>query len=203
MNIFTDIRSLDELKNATQNYHSSFLVQQMVVGTEYRLLVYKGKLLGALRMIPPSVTGDGKLSIKDLIERTNRERARKILVGENVLKTLKKSGLSLDSIPQKDEVVLLLKNSRLSEGGTTQDTTDLVHPDFIRLAWEATRSVNLNLGGVDLIAEDITKSLSDQKAYLLEVNTYPDISIHYEPDVGISRPVAKLILQDIFFPPIL
>ncbi|MEI8096557.1 MAG: hypothetical protein WCG73_00405 [Candidatus Moraniibacteriota bacterium] len=198
INVHMDIRSKEQLNQAAQSYKEKFIVQKMVTGKEYRLLIYKGRLLGALQMIPPQIKGDGARSIQALISEINLTKEKKIKLNTSVLATIKKSGYTEDSVPQHNEIVMLQKNSCLAEGGESLDCTELVHPEIITLAWKAVQATNLRLGGVDLICDDITIPIKDQALTFLEVNTYPDLKIHYSPTKGKSRPVAKMILEDIF-----
>lgn len=199
INVHMDIRSKEQLESAAQSYTGKFIAQQMVTGKEYRLLLYKGKLLGALQMIPPHIVCDGIQTVQELIAEANiLKKEKKIKITPVVLATLEKSGHSLQSTPEKGTIIVLQKNSRLSEGGTSQDCTKEVHPDIIDLAWKAVAATNLGLGGIDLICSDISATPGKQSIAFLEVNTYPDLTIHYSPTKGDIQPVAKHILCDIF-----
>ena len=198
MNVYMDIRSFSELEKTTSKYDQAFVVQEMALGNEYRLLMYKGKLLGALEMHPPQVIGDGVSTVDKLIEDANMKRVISIKISRQVILTLEKSELTLESIPEKGAVVFLQKNSRLAEGGSSRDCTDRVNEKIAALAWKASQATNLNLGGVDLICEDISLPPEAQKVLFLEVNTYPDLSIHYFPTEGKPRHVIRPILQDLF-----
>lgn len=197
-NVIVNISSISDLENGTKNYPGGFVVQQMASGSEYRLLIYKGKLLGALRMIPPHVVGNGKDSIENLILEKNSRIDKKIIINETVERTLQQANFHLHSIPKREETIFLQRNSCLSEGGSTEECSERVHKEIIDLAWRATKSVNLNLGGVDMICSDISLSPQKQNIYFLEVNTYPDLYIHYHPSSGNARFVARDILSDIF-----
>ncbi len=198
INVHMDIRSKKQLQSAALTYAGKFIAQQMVTGKEYRLLIYKGRLLGALHMIPPHVVGDGKHTVQELIDIANLAKEKRIKITPGVLVTLEKSGHSLASVLPNGETLVLQKNSRLSEGGTSRDCTSEVHPDFVELAWSAVKATNLGLGGIDLICSDISASPQSQSPAFLEVNTYPDLTIHYFPTEGAPQPVAKHILSDIF-----
>lgn len=198
VDIQPDIFFQEELLKKARVYQNGFLVQKMVTGKEYRLLMYGDRVLGCLQMIPPRIEGNGFDTIARLIEKKSRSLQKEIKITPAVLDTLKKQGLSPESIPEKGVVVPLQRNSRLAEGGTSLDCTDLVHPAIRVLAAKAVRTVNLRLGGIDLICDDISLPPEEQSVHFLEVNTYPDLSIHYFPTEGASRPVARMILQDIF-----
>jgi len=70
---------------------------------------------------------------------------------------LKWQGLSQDYIPDNGEEVLLRFNSNLSTGGTTEECFDEIDPYYLNLAIKAVKAIGLKVGGVDLIAEDISK----------------------------------------------
>lgn len=198
INVHMDIQSLPQLEEAAKTYAKGFLVQQMVTGKEYRLLIHNGRLLGALQMVPPHIIGDGACTISELIAAANLKKEKKMKITESVAKTLEKSGYTPESVPAEGAVIMLQKNSRLSEGGESHDCTDQVHPEIVALAWRAVTATNLRLGGVDLICGDISTTPKEQSIAFLEVNTYPDLSIHYEPTHGKSRAVARMILEDLF-----
>lgn len=199
INVHMDIRTKEQLELAAQSYSGKFIAQQMAIGKEYRLLLYKGKLLGALQMIPPHIIGNGAETVQELIAKANlSKKEKKIKITAAVLTTLEKSGYSLQSIPSEGTIISLQKNSRLSEGGTSIDCTPQVHPDIVQLAWKAVAATNLGLGGIDLICSDISAAPENQPLAFLEVNTYPDLTIHYFPTEGTPQPVIKHILADIF-----
>lgn len=51
--------------------YDRMIVQQQIVGKEFRVLVCKGSILLAYYRHPPTVTGDGTSTILDLIDREN------------------------------------------------------------------------------------------------------------------------------------
>lgn len=196
--IHTNIASFEELTKIVEASDGSFIVQEMVFGKEYRLLIYKDRLLGALEMVPPRIVGNGTDTIMELIEKKNVRIQNKIITNETVLKTLEKNGLSLEFIPEKSLCISLQENSCLAEGGSSVDRTDVVHEKMLKLAVTSAKAVNMRLAGVDLICEDISADPDNQKVAFLETNSFPSLSIHYEPTVGTPRRVIKDILEDIF-----
>lgn len=194
----TSIASFEELAKIVADSDGSFIIQEMVFGKEYRLLIYKDRLLGALELVPPQITGNGVDTIATLIQGKNINLQKKIILNEKVAQTLKKNGLSMDSIPGKDICISLQENSCLAEGGSSIDCTDIVHEGILELVKKSARTVNMKLAGIDLICEDISIDPNKQKVSFLETNSSPSLSIHYDPTVGKSRRVIKVILEDIF-----
>jgi cyanophycin synthetase len=198
INVFSNIKTREELFDILPNFKKGIVVQEMIFGKEYRILVYGDRILGCLKMTPPLVIGNGTNSIRNLVEQKNSTLRKKIVLSEKVISTIKKEGYSLDSILPKNITVFLQNNSCLAEGGTSTDCTEFVHSSIKELALKATRLVNLKLAGIDLICEDISLPASEQNISFLEINGHPSIDIHYFPSSGEKRVVAKDILCDIF-----
>lgn len=196
--IRTNITSFEELFEIIKDFQGSFIIQEMVFGKEYRILLYGKKIIGALELAPPQIIGNGVSSIRDLIHEKNSKLENKILLNKSVLETLEKSGFSFESIPEQNKRVLLQENSCLAEGGSSIDCTDEVHPGILDLAIRAADALNMKLAGLDVICEDIRLDPETQKISFLEANSFPSLSIHYFPTVGAPRNVIRDILEDIF-----
>ncbi len=196
--VHTNIASFEELQKIVMDSEGSFIIQEMAFGKEYRLLIYKDRLLGALEMIPPQVIGNGIDTVETLIQKQHPKLEKKIIINEKAIRTLEKNGLSLQAIPEDGACVQLQENSCLAEGGSSVDCTDIVHENMIELARKAARAINMRLAGIDLICEDISIDPAKQKVSFLETNSFPSMSIHYEPTVGMPRRVIRDILKDVF-----
>ena len=61
-------------KKQSKNGH--VIIEEMLKGTDYRLLVINGKLVAAAKRVPAQVTGDGKQSIQELIDEENNNPLR-------------------------------------------------------------------------------------------------------------------------------
>ncbi len=108
-----NITDLDQLKKAfqaAQAYHPDVIVEEYVHGGDFRFLVIDGKFIAAARREPAHIIGDGKSSIKDLIQKVNSDPLRgfghekvltQIEIDEMTERLLSLRGLSLDSVPGK------------------------------------------------------------------------------------------------------
>lgn len=200
-NLFVNIRNKQELVTVIEklkHFKNDLIVQKMVKGREYRILVYKKKVIACLNLIPPHVIGDGMTTIKGLIKKKNKRLDKKIIINNKVKKTLQKNKFSLNMIPKRNQAIYLQENSCLAEGGTSVDCTESIHPTVSNMAIKAVDSVFLDLGGVDMICSDITLDSKKQVINILEVNGRPDISIHHKPLIGKSRNIAGQIFKDYF-----
>jgi len=173
------------------------------------LLVVNGELVAAAKREPGHVVGDGKLTIRELVDIVN-EDPRRGVGHEKVLtrlefdhqaeRLLKKIDYTEDTVPEKDEVVYLRSTANLSTGGTALDVTDVVHPDNREMAIRAVKAIGLDIGGVDFLTNDITLSYREAGGAICELNAGPGFRMHVAPSEGTPRDVAGPVI-DMLFPP--
>lgn len=190
-------------------YGPSVIVEEQLVGKDYRLLIVGGHLVAASERSPCHVVGDGARTIAELIEHANADPRRgeghekpltRIVVDDAVLARLAKGGWSLAAVPAAGERVLLRGSANLSTGGTARDVTDEVHPDVRAVCERAARAVGLDVCGVDLIAEDVTRPLRSGRAGIVEVNAAPGLRMHLHPSEGTPRDVGSAIVAQLYPP---
>ena len=184
------------------------LVEQFAPGHDYRVLVVGDRVVAAARREPAQVLGDGVHTVTQLIELANTDPRRgehhatvlsKIKLDAVSVGVLADQGLTADSVPAAGATVLIRRNANLSTGGTAIDVTERVHPALAASAIDAAKIVGLDIAGVDVVAQDISRPLSEQGGVIVEVNAAPGLRMHLEPSVGISRPVGEAIV-DMLFP---
>ena len=206
-----NITDLDQLKvafQAAKAYHPDVIVEEYVQGGDFRFLVINGKFVAAARREPAHIVGDGKSSIKDLIQKINLDPLRgfghekvltQIEIDEMTKRLLSLRGLSLGSVPVEKEKIYLKATANLSQGGTATDVTDEVSPDIRLMAERAARIIGLDCVGVDALAKDISLPLKPSSIKVVEVNAAPGFRMHLEPTNGQPRNVAKPLV-DMLFP---
>ena len=187
----------------------SVLVESYVEGMDHRMLVVNDELVAVAKRVPGHVVGDGKLSIAELIDIVNQDPRRGI-GHEKVLTRLEldhqaerlmaKAGLTPESVLPESEMFYLRSTANLSTGGTAIDMTDVVHPDNREMAIRAIQAVGLDVGGVDFLTTDITKSHKDVGGAIVEVNAAPGFRMHVAPSEGKPRDVSGRVM-DMLFPP--
>lgn len=166
------------------------VIETFIPGDETRLLVADGKLLSALIRRPAQVTGNGTLSIAELVKEENRRPERgallkgsrallvQIQLDSDALSLLRQQGLSSDSVPEVGQKVLLRRESNVSRGGSPVDVTDQVHPSIRRIAEVAARTLRLEISGVDFICTDITRPWQETGGAICEINSRPGLYMH-------------------------
>lgn len=193
-NIATPEEALTLVQKEILNY-SKILVQDMVFGKEYRVLVLGDRVIGALEMIPPRITGDGELTVSELISKKQEVTDKKTLIDESLDTILMEQGVTLGSVLPKGAVVNIKKNSALAEGGETMDVTELVHKDIEKMCVAASEVMGKYLVGIDVMCEDISKNPKQQSFSILEINGKPDLYIHYKPTHGQTKNVIEDIVK--------
>jgi cyanophycin synthetase len=182
------------LKKQLPQYRN-LVVQEMVFGKEYRLLVLGDKIIGALEMIPPYVLGDGVSTLRALINNKQKSTQRKTKVDTKFLQIIKDQQAALEKVVLKNKIVYLKKNACLAEGGEMKDVTDNVNEDVRKICVAASKVVGKYLVGIDVICKDISSKPTKKDFHILEINGKPDLYIHYSPQIGKSRNVVKDILK--------
>lgn len=159
------------------------LVQRVVPGKDYRLVVLDDEVISAYERVPLSVTGDGISSIVQLLEAKQRQfkigkRDTQINVEDpRISCKLARQRLSFETVLKKGELTYLLDNANLSTGGTSIDVTEIAHPDFKKLAISLTKDMGLRLCGVDLMIDGSIDTATDA-FWILEINAAPGLD-HY------------------------
>lgn len=182
--VFANISDEAELKEcfgkASARY-KNLVLEKFISGFSYRVHVHHGSVIDAWKMNPPSVRGDGKSSILELVNIENMNPNRNSINGS--LKPvpldavtglfLEKSGLTLNSIPGKGEQIILAATSNESRGGSPETFLSSLHPDNAELCIQAAQTLGLNISGVDLISEDASVSWRKNNTVVCEVNSQP------------------------------
>lgn len=183
------------------------IVENSIKGKDFRMLCINGRFVAATERRPAFVTGDGESTIAELIDRENRSRSRsdtptsplgKIKADEAMELYLEQQGLSLHSVLQPDRIVYLRKVANLSSGGFSIDATQIVHPDNIILAQDIAQHFRLTCLGIDVVAQDLSRSWKEGNFGIIEINSAPGISMHLRPAIGDAVDVTSAILNTFF-----
>ena len=187
---------------------AAMLVESFVNGFDHRMLVVNDKLVAVAKRVPGHVVGDGKHSMAELVDIVNLDPRRgighqKVLtvleIDNQAKRLIADAGHTVETVLPKGEVFYLRATANLSTGGTAIDLTDLVHPDNRDMAERAIMAVGLDVGGVDFLIDDITKSYKDIGGAIVEVNAAPGFRMHVAPSEGQPRDVAGKVI-DMLFP---
>ena len=192
-----------------KNYSRRVIVEKFITGFDFRVLIIDHKLVAAAKREPAHVKGDGTQTIQQLIDETNQDPRRgyghenvltQIDVDRDTLDLLEKLGYTLETVPNRGEIVYLKSTANLSTGGTSVDVTDMMHPENIFLCERISRVIGLDVCGIDIMAENLTQPLKENGGCILEVNAAPGFRMHLAPSEGLPRNVAAPVI-DMLYPP--
>ncbi|MEZ5428548.1 MAG: cyanophycin synthetase [Pyrinomonadaceae bacterium] len=206
------IETIEEARTAFEKAkeHSRWvIVEKSLAGADFRALVVNDKLIAVAERTPAHVKGDGKSTIRQLIERTNADPRRgyghekvltQIEVDGQTERLLAAKNYTLETVPPKDEIIYLKTTANISTGGTAIDRTDEVHPENVFLFERIAQIIGLDIAGIDVVAPNVSEPLTENGGGIIEVNAAPGFRMHLAPSEGIGRNVAEHVV-DMLFPP--
>ena len=168
------------------------LVEKHIPGSTHRLSIANGRLFHVRRRRAGGVVGDGQSTIADLVAaeqataRGQRFLALRgvppIALDAEALSLLTRAGLTPDSILPAGSYQRLRRRDNVNAGGVTEDLDfNDIHPANLQLALAATSLLRLDIAGVDLIIEDISKPWYACGGTICEVNVRPQAAARRSP----------------------
>ncbi|MCB1909314.1 MAG: N-acetylglutaminylglutamine synthetase [Rhodocyclaceae bacterium] len=196
--IAVNLTTMDEVGDAidaARAHGDRVIVEQFCAGLDLRIVVIDYRVVAAAVRRPPTVIGDGRSTIAQLIEKQSRRRAAatggesSIPVDKETERCLASQGLALDAVPESERVILVRNTANLHTGGTIHDVTDELHPALVAAAERAARALAIPVTGLDFLVPAV-----DGEAYvIIEANERPGLANH-EP-----QPTAERFV-DLLFP---
>lgn len=208
VNINSQKEALQAFKVA-QEISSEVIIEKLIEGNDYRLLVIDHKFVAAALRCPAKIKGDGLKSVAELIDELNRDPKRgyghenvltQVSIDELTLNLIKSKGFTLETVLEKGKELVLKDTANLSTGGTAKDVTEYVHPANVFLAERISRIIGLDICGIDVMAKDIRIPVSEGNGAVIEVNAGPGFRMHLSPTTGLPRNVAAPVIDKLFPP---
>jgi len=179
----SEVHNKQELRQTVRSFENRervFLVQRLVVGLDYRIVVLDREVISIYERRPLSVVGDGRSSVNGLLRKKQAKfvddgRDTTIPIDDfRITNRLKRLGLSRDSRLEWGRQIILLPNANLSTGGDAIDVTGKTHPAWQTLAIKIARDMNLRYIGIDVISQ--TPLAEPPNNYVvLEINAAPGL----------------------------
>ena len=204
--VFTNLSDQSQIKKAYDDAlkeGSGVIVERYIPGNEHRLLVVGKKVVAAAKGESAWAKGDGKRSVRELIEEEINTDPRRgdaeilplspVVFDTKLELELARQNFTLDSIPPAGHDVLVQ-----ASGNMAFEVTHLVHPSVAEQAALAARVIGLDIAGVDIVAEDISRPLEEQGGAIVEVNAGPGLIMHLKPAVGEPQAVGAAIVDHLF-----
>jgi D-alanine-D-alanine ligase-like ATP-grasp enzyme len=207
--VTTGIETRRQLIMATvkaAGFNPRLLVEKQVKGDVVRLLYLDGQLLDAVKRGPPTVLGDGKSRISQLVQSLNQRRldagyelAHLTLKHDlDMERTLSRQNLSWRSMPANGQRVVLKTVINDNMADENESVVGQIAESIIAAGRRAAELIGARLAGVDIITPDFHRGLEEAGGKILEVNTTPGFHYHYFKLGGACRvavPILKTCLD--------
>ena len=193
-----DIRDGDSLDAAianARNYCPDVLVETCVSGDDLRVIVIDRAVVAAALRKRPVVAGDGRKTVRELVEGLSRRRAAatggeaRIPLDAETGRCIAAAGYGWDDVLPSGETLEVRLTANLHTGGTLHDVTDLLHPQIVEASIAAAKALDIPVVGLDFI---VKAPVLDEFVFI-EANERPGLANH-EP-----QPVVERFL-DLLFP---
>ena len=196
--VSVDLRNAEDMEEAirrARQFDQRVLLESFHQGLDLRVVVIGYEVVAAAVRRPAEVIGDGRHSIRELIEAQSRRRQAatggesRIPLDEETQRCLRDAGFELDSVLPQGERLAVRRTANLHTGGTLEDVTDQLHPELKEAAVRAARALDIPVVGLDLLVPG-----ADQPDYvIIEANERAGLANH-EP-----QPTAERFV-DLLFP---
>ncbi|NBB93759.1 MAG: hypothetical protein GVY32_11400 [Gammaproteobacteria bacterium] len=185
-------------------------IEAHVGGDRIRCLIIGGELVAATRGRPPSITGDGRRSVTELIADAvhaagsprHRHAWRILQAGDRDLAArLAMVGLRPDSVPDRGWTIGLRGDGTAFNGGALEDVRAALSDPIRRLAERAAAVCGLpELAAVDLAVVDPGGDAAAPNCHVLDVVPDPDLASHVEGRPGCANELHERLVETLFPP---
>ncbi|MFK0312842.1 N-acetylglutaminylglutamine synthetase [Pseudomonas sp. NPDC090233] len=197
--VAVNLTTYDEVSLAIEHarrFDSRVLLESFHPGQDLRILVIGHEVVAAAIRHPAQVIGDGKHSVKALIETQSRRRQAatggesRIPLDDETERTLRDAGLDYASVLPAGQRLAVRRTANLHTGGTLEDVTERLHPVLADAAVRAARALDIPVVGLDLMVRD-----AEHPDYvIIEANERAGLANH-EPQPTAERFVDLLFPQ--------
>ena len=203
--VHTDLPAEQVLDLVASTENERLLVEEHVVGEEFRACVVDGRCVATYRRYGANVIGDGRSSIRALISEKNNVRKQNPYLETQLIENepaiisfLARGGLNLETVPPEGKRILLAGAANIALGGDPLEVTHEVDPTVCAAAEQACAAIGIAVAGLDLI---FSNDGDEALCCVLEINQRPHIGGHSLPmeGPGQGNAVAEAIV-DYYFP---
>jgi GNAT-family acetyltransferase (TIGR03103 family) len=196
--ISVDVRTPEALAAAVEGagrHAADVLVEELVEGEDLRVVVIDLEVVAAATRRPAAVSGTGRHTVRELIQKQSRRRAAatggesRIPMDAETERCVREAGFALDDVLPAGACIPVRRTANLHTGGTIHDVTARIHPALREASIAAARALEIPVTGLDLIVP----RLDGPDYWIIEANERPGLANH-EP-----QPTAEAFV-DLLFP---
>ena len=187
--------------------NTEIIIEKDIEGQHYRITVLDDEIIAITKRIPAFVIGNGKYTIQKLINNKNIIRKKQklplIILRKKDLDYLGENNVMLDSIYPRNKKIQLQYGCDLDIGGEREKVNiydvPKINQDMFILARQ---SLYLHFAGIDFISPDIKIPYTELICAINEINSAPDLDVHFRDSNPYNNYAAEKIMSKIFKPEI-
>lgn len=201
------IKTHNELKTAivrarrAKSASPNVLIQEQIYGEEIRFVVLGGKVVAALLRRTPRVVGDGRSTVKQLIDHENamRSEIKNTMVkypqlDESMIKIKRRE---MNRIPELDEVVELSRSTMIMGGCSVYNVLHKIHESYVQTVEDLVRELGAGFIVADMMIRDYKSPQTEDNAYFNEFNMAPVLKLFYSCRDGKNYDIVPELVRAI------
>lgn len=193
----TVLKAIDRAKE----FSSAVIVQQQVVGEEIRFAVLNGKVVAALLRETPRVTGDGRLTVRQLIDQENKKRESLkfpfVSYPQLDASLIDATFLESDVVLSDGEVLELSGATMIKAGCSIYDVLPQIDKSYIAEVEDIVSDLGAGFIVVDIFLKDMTTPAQQNNYWFIEFNTAPVLKLFYGCRDGKMFDIVPLLFKAI------
>ena len=177
----TNIKNNNDLNKHVQfllsnkNKNKNIIIEEQINGSEFRVTVYKGDIIGIVKKKSPYVIGNNKNTLSELIDEHKFSEYKPHNIDNNLLR---KQNVNLETIIPDNKKIILSRVNNISNGANlTNIPLNMVHVDNIYMFKQINQIFKKNITGIDYISDNLAIPYY-HKGSIIEVNSSPAITSH-------------------------
>ncbi|WP_404385658.1 N-acetylglutaminylglutamine synthetase [Caenispirillum salinarum] len=197
----SDAAAVERAVEEARRHCETVLLEEFCAGQDLRIIVIDSKVVAAATRRPAAITGNGRDTVRTLIEHQSRRRAAatggesRIPTDAETQRCLADAGLDWESVPPDGREIVVRKTANLHTGGTIHDVTERLHHTLVEAAVRGARALDIPVVGFDFLVPDV----AGPDYVIIEANERPGLANH-EPQPTAERFIDLLFPQTRFAP---
>ncbi|MBN2728168.1 MAG: hypothetical protein JXR53_03005 [Bacteroidales bacterium] len=205
ISLFLDSSALNRAKPKAYQNRELICFDQKEIPV-WRFLMINHKIAGVCQLNPARPEADGKMNIRELIAKENKNPLREpgdkgalsyISEDLELLEQIARWNFSVYSIPKEGSTILTGASLNPSSGSSTKTFSGKIHPKIKEKLEKSSRILNIDIAGIDICMENPANDFKDGEG-IREVFISPDFRMHLNPAEGEVQNVTQKFLQHLF-----
>lgn len=185
-------------------FHASFAMgksDDRTGGSRFRLsgIIFPGSNFKRNRTLACGVVGDGRRTIKQLIDSKNlSDKTNQIVIGPSEKETMDVQGVTLETIPGRGNEVLLRYDATSGTGNRSLEVLDEIDSSYLDELCRLAKALRLHDGALDIVIPNIYQRYdADHPEALIFLNAHatPKLSMHENVLLIGNQNIAKKIVM--------